>query len=215
MKTTNMYYFEERYWNQGYKHIAGVDEVGRGAWAGPVVVAACVFPVGYRNDAIRDSKELSAGQREALAKIIKRDAINYAIVEIDADNVDTMNPKGASVFGMQKAIRLLKQADVALVDAEKPLLEIPKLSIIKGDTLSVSIAAASILAKVFRDDVMTKLDDLYPNYYFGKHKGYGTKLHLQSLKKYGPLAHCHRFSYKPIKNLKHIDLYIAPTKKIV
>ncbi len=213
MKKINMYYFEELYWKQGCTFIAGVDEVGRGAWAGPVVVAACVLPVGYRNDAIKDSKELTSLQRETLARIIKRDAIDYAIAEIDADKVDILNPKGASIYGMQGVIKSLKNVDIALIDAEKPQLEIPKVSLIRGDSQSVSIAAASILAKVFRDDLMVKLDDLYPNYYFAQHKGYGTKLHLHSLKKYGPLAHCHRFSYKPIRNLKQIDLYEESNKK--
>jgi ribonuclease HII len=161
------------------------------------------LPVGYKNDEIRDSKKLSIKQRERLFDEITKNAIDYEIVYISPKNVDKFNPKKSSILGMQQAIKKLRvKPDHVLIDAEQININIPHTSIIGGDDKSITIAAASILAKVTRDRYMVNIHKNYPMYYFDKHKGYGTKQHLLALQKYGPINGFHRFSYKPIINLK-------------
>lgn len=199
---TNRYLYEQNCYKQNKTKIAGVDEAGRGCWAGPLVVAACILPMNYKNDAIRDSKKLSTKQRQELFNVIKNIAVAYEIVFINPIDVDKLNPKQASIKGMELAIKQLKiKPDHILIDAEHINSTIPQTSIIKGDDKSISIGAASILAKVSRDLYMQNIHQVYPLYNFKKHKGYGTKEHLISLKKYGPIKNFHRFSYKPIINL--------------
>lgn len=198
----NRYVYEQNCYAQNKTKIAGLDEVGRGCWAGPLVVAACILPVNYQNDLIRDSKKLSQKQREELFDVIKNIAIDYEIVFINSNDVDKFNPKQSSIMGMELAIKRLRvKPEHLLIDAEKINSDIPQISIIHGDDKSISIAAASILAKVSRDKYMHDMHNIYPLYNFKNHKGYGTKQHLLALKKYGPIKNFHRFSYKPIINL--------------
>lgn len=195
----NLYEFEEKLYDEGYHLICGVDEAGRGPLAGPLVVAACILPPFLRIDGINDSKQLSEKKRKELYKIIVKNAIAYHIVFISEEDVDSLNIYQATKKGMLLAISGLKQKpDYALIDA-MPLgeLDIPHNSIIHGDARCASVAAASILAKVTRDEYMEKMDIKYPNYGFKKHKGYGTKAHMEALEKYGP-CEIHRKTFAPV-----------------
>ena len=182
------------------KIIAGIDEAGRGPLAGPVVCACVVMPMDKENiiDGINDSKKLSEKKREILYEQITSKAIAYSIVEIDEKVIDEINILNATKLGMKKALEALGMTpDVVLVDAVKIDTDISQEGIVKGDALSYNIAAASILAKVYRDRLMKRLDEKYPDYQFAKHKGYGTKLHIELLKKFGKCP-IHRESF--IKN---------------
>lgn len=195
----NLYQFEEELYDAGFQTICGVDEAGRGPLAGPVVVAACILPPFLRIEGINDSKQLSQKKREELYKIIVKNALEYKIVFVDVEAVDDLNIYQATKKGMLEAIASLKQTpDHVLIDA-MPLneLQMEHTSIIHGDARCASIAAASILAKVTRDNYMEKMDIKYPNYGFKKHKGYGTKLHIHALEKYGPCP-IHRKTYAPV-----------------
>lgn len=194
-----MYDFENDLIEKGYKLIAGCDEVGRGPLAGPVVAAAVILDDTVIISGLNDSKKLSEKKREALNIEIKKKAIAYAIVYIFEDEIDRINIYQASKKAMIEAIKKLAiQPDFILSDAMKlPELDIPFLSIIKGDTLSASIAAASIIAKVERDRYMVELGAKYPEYGFEQNKGYPTKQHLQALSTKGVLP-VHRKTYKPV-----------------
>ncbi len=195
----DLYKFEEELYDIGAHNICGVDEAGRGPLAGPVVVAACILPPFLRIEGINDSKQLSKKKREELYKQIVKNAVCYKIVFVSVEEVDELNIYQATKKGMLEAIRGLDvKPDHCLIDA-MPLseLEIPHTSIIHGDARCASVAAASILAKVTRDNYMEKMDIKYPNYGFKKHKGYGTKLHLEALEKYGPCK-IHRKTYSPV-----------------
>lgn len=195
----NLYKFEEELFDKGYEKICGIDEAGRGPLAGPICVAACILPPFLRIDGINDSKQLSEKKREELYKIIVKHALAYSIVFISEKDVDELNIYQATKKGMLECIEEIKiKPDYVLIDA-MPLgeLEIPHDSIIHGDALSASVAAASILAKVSRDHYMEKMDIKYPNYGFKKHKGYGTKEHLLALEKYGPCK-IHRKTFAPV-----------------
>jgi len=195
----NLYKFEEELYDEGFKNICGVDEAGRGPLAGPVVVAACILPPFLRIPGVNDSKQLSEKKREELYKIIIKNAIAYNIVFINEKTIDEINIYEATKKGMLEAISGLKvEADYVLIDA-MPLGELKtnNKSIIHGDALSASIACASILAKVSRDHYMEKMDIKYPNYGFKHHKGYGTKMHMEALEKYGPCK-IHRKSFEPV-----------------
>ena len=195
----NLYEVEEKLYDEGHHLICGVDEAGRGPLAGPVVVAACILPPFLRIDGINDSKKLSDKKRRELYKIIIKNAICYKIVFISEEVIDNLNIYQATKKGMLEAIAGLdKEPDYALIDA-MPLGEliIPHDSIIHGDARCASVAAASILAKVARDEYMEKMDVKYPDYGFRRHKGYGTKQHLEALEKYGPCP-IHRKSYYPV-----------------
>lgn len=198
----DLYRFEEELYDEGYKNICGVDEAGRGPLAGPVVVAACILPPFLRIEGINDSKQLSEKKREELFKIIKKNALAYNVVFISEKVIDEINIYEATKRGMLEAIEGLKiNPDYVLVDA-MPLgeLKTSNKSIIHGDALSASIAAASILAKVTRDHYMEKMDIKYPNYGFKHHKGYGTKMHLEALEKLGPCP-IHRKTFGPVARL--------------
>ncbi len=195
--------YEKSLYLNGYKNIAGLDEVGRGCWAGPLVVAICILPTTYYNSKIKDSKKLSSKQREKLFDEITKVAILVDWIIFEPSYVDENNPKKTSIIGMEFLInKHQKNIDFCLIDAEKiNQSSIPFLSIIKGDNLSQTVAAASIVAKVIRDLEMEKLHYLYPEYSFNKNKGYGTKEHQLALEKYKPIFNVHRFSYKPIKKM--------------
>lgn len=185
----------------GYHFIAGVDEAGRGALAGPLVVAAVVFPLDYFHPLINDSKQLTSKQRNTLYSIILEAALEYKIVVVSQADIDEYNVYKATQQGMVKAINELTRCDAVLVDA-MPLPQITKkvVSIIKGDEVSISIAAASILAKVTRDKIMEDYHHHYPHYGFHHHKGYGTKQHKQAIFQFG-ISPIHRVSFEPIKSL--------------
>ena len=192
--------YQEQFYSDSVTYIVGVDEAGRGPLAGPVVAGAVILPRAYINKDINDSKALSLKKREELFEIIKRDAIAYGIGIVSPEKIDEVNIYEATKIAMKEAIKNLNHKyDLILTDA-MPLkgLESEVIPIIKGDAKAINIAAASILAKVTRDHIMDELDEKYPEYGFKKHKGYGTKLHLEALKKYGPIEGIHRFSYRPV-----------------
>ncbi|MDR1536748.1 MAG: ribonuclease HII [Clostridiales bacterium] len=188
--------FEADLQSRGYALIAGIDEVGRGPLAGPVMAAAVILPAGARIPGINDSKKLSAKKREMLAKAIKEHAVAWAIGAMNEKAVDEMNILQATRKAMEEAVEGLSQKpDALLIDAlSLPKIPIKQLSIVKGDSLSVSIAAASILAKVERDALMTAYHELYPEYGFDSNKGYGTAKHLEAIGKYG-LCPIHRVTF--------------------
>lgn len=194
---------------EGYQLIAGIDEAGRGPLAGPVVAAAVIFDfqaVPVELSAVTDSKKLSADKRVSFAKIIMERAAGYGIGVCDHTTIDRINILQASFLAMKKALSTLKtKPSIILVDGQLPLPNYsqPQRAVINGDNLIFSIAAASILAKVTRDAMMEQMHGLYPQYFFNRHKGYGTKLHLDALKLYGP-CEIHRKSFGPIKKLLNI-----------
>lgn len=190
--------FEQQAYDLGKKYIVGLDEAGRGPMAGPLVVGAVIFPQGYYNDKINDSKKLTEKKREELYQIIIQEALAYQIEIIDVADVDRLNVYQASKKGMIDAIDHLSiRADYALTDA-MPLGDvIEHQAIVKGDAKSLSIGAASILAKVTRDHIMNDYAKIYPEYGFEKHKGYPTKQHKEALKAYG-VTPIHRRSFQPV-----------------
>ena len=176
--------------------VAGVDEAGRGPLAGPVFAAAVILPPGLENAGINDSKKLSAKRRDELFDFITRNAVAYCITSVDEKTIDQINILQATMLAMRKAIDgLVVKPDFVIVDGNKtPGSIYPEKAIVKGDSVSISIAAASILAKVSRDRYLLKLDEQYPQYQFAQHKGYGTKLHYEMLEKYG-ISPVHRQSF--------------------
>ncbi|MBE6158973.1 MAG: ribonuclease HII [Firmicutes bacterium] len=195
------YRYERKLNSEGYKLIGGVDEVGRGPLVGPVVAACVILPVGYKLEGLTDSKKLSEKKREEFYDIIMRDAIAVGVGEISAKVIDEVNIYEASKLAMLEAIKSLKvKPDYLLIDAMKLDIDIKQTSIIKGDFLSQSIAAASVIAKVTRDRMMVELDKKYPEYEFAKHKGYPTKRHVELIEKYGVLEN-YRFTYRPVCDL--------------
>lgn len=182
------YSLEKEYSDKGYKVICGVDEAGRGPLCGPVFAAACILPQGLYIEGLNDSKKLSEKKREALFDIIKENAVAYCIASASVEEIDEMNILEADLLAMRRAIAGLSQkADFALIDGNVNRgFDIDTAAIIKGDATSMSIAAASILAKVARDRVCLELDAEYPQYKIAKHKGYGTKEHKAALFEYGP-----------------------------
>ncbi|MCF7924365.1 MAG: ribonuclease HII [Candidatus Izimaplasma sp.] len=196
----NLYKFEEELNKQGYKYICGVDEAGRGPLAAGVLACACILNRNIIIEGIDDSKRLSKKKREQLEKLIKQEAIAFAYGYVNEREIDKINIYQASKLAMKRAIEALKiKPDYLLVDAMTIDLEVSQSNLIKGDMRSASIAAASILAKVKRDEIMDKFAKIYPNYGFHKHKGYPTKIHLENIMKFKPCK-IHRKSYKPVKN---------------
>ena len=194
---SNMYEYETKLLAKGHKHIAGTDEVGRGPLAGPLVCASVILDPLVTIEGLNDSKKLSEKKRELLNIEIKEKALAYSVVYIDIDEIDKLNIYQASKKGMIDALHKLSiKPDYVLSDC-MPLGDIPHESIVKGDSKSASIAAASIIAKVERDNHMIKLGKLYPMYGFEQHKGYPTKKHIEALDKFGVLE-IHRRSYKPV-----------------
>ena len=196
------YKYERELNNSGIKLIAGVDEVGRGPLIGPVVAAAVILPVNYKLDGLTDSKKLSEKKREEFYNIIKKDAISIGIGIIDEKRIDEINIYEATKEAMYEAINNLNpKPEHILIDAMKLNLDVPSTSIIKGDLLSITISAASVIAKVTRDHMLYELDKKYPMYDLKNNKGYGTKKHIEAIKKYG-ITKYHRLSYKPVSDYK-------------
>ncbi len=190
--------YEKELYNKGYSLIAGVDEVGRGPLVGPVVAAAVILPKNYKLEGLTDSKKLSEAKRNYFDEIIKRDAISYGIGVIDNNIIDEVNIYEATKLAMKQAISNLKiKPDYVLTDAMKLDIDIDFKPLIKGDLRSLSISAASVIAKVYRDNLMYLLDKKYPYYNFKNNKGYPTKDHIEAIKKYGIIKE-HRISYHPV-----------------
>jgi ribonuclease HII len=218
---------EQKGYARGFKHVAGLDEVGRGPWAGPVVAAAVIMPLEVTHPEIRDSKLLPAVKRERLTEWIKQEAISWAVGVVGSDEIDRMNILRASLFAMSIAYgQLYPRPDLLLIDGSQTIplpflleqqrddpqdsngdspptifFEMPSLprqsAIIKGDAVCHSIAAASIVAKVARDRIMLEMDALYPDFGFAEHKGYGSEAHAEALKRFGP-SPIHRRSFSPV-----------------
>lgn len=203
--------YEKEYLKSGYKYICGIDEVGRGCLFGPVTAAAVIMPLSLsfnnnENDiieGIEDSKKLSPKTREELSKKIIEKSIDYSIYSVSEKIIDEINILNATKLAMIKAVENLKiKPDILFIDALELDIDIKQISIIKGDSKSYSIGCASILAKVSRDEMMNNLPEEYQKYKISKNKGYGTKEHLEAIKKYGP-SDKHRFTFEPIKSYNH------------
>jgi ribonuclease HII len=193
-------YFEKEGHEKGYLYIGGIDEAGRGPLAGPVVAAVVVFDKHTKIEGINDSKKLSEKKRDELFEIIKEKALDYGIGIVNNEEIDEYNILNATYMAMKKALNCLKKSpDYLLIDAATiPNVDIPQNPIIKGDSKSISIAAASILAKVTRDSIMYEYDKIYPEYGFSKHKGYGTADHYKAIEENG-ITPIHRKSF--LKNI--------------
>jgi ribonuclease HII len=195
-------FFEEEARNAGYSFIAGLDEVGRGCVAGPVVAAACILdPSKPYHEKLDDSKKLTPELRQEIAAELRENCIAYAIGQIEADEIDRVNILEATKLAMLQAISLLKpSADYLLIDALRlKACPLPQRDIIKGDSISASIAAASILAKTYRDDLMCRYHEEYPQYGFNSHKGYGAPVHWTALREHGATP-IHRKSFNGVLN---------------
>jgi ribonuclease HII len=202
--------FEEQAWGNGFEFVAGLDEVGRGCLAGPVVAGACILnPAKELPKGLNDSKQVSAKQREEIAAELKEICIAYAIGSVSPDDIDRINILEATKQAMRLAIAgLSPSADFLLIDAlVLKGMPVPQKSIIKGDSISASIAAASILAKTFRDDLMHRYESEYPEYGFSEHVGYATKRHLDALKSHGPCP-IHRKTFRGVLPKLEISLAI-------
>ena len=188
--------FEKEAAAKGYKAVCGVDEAGRGPLAGPVCAAAVILPENTIIEGVNDSKKLSEKKREALFDVIKEQALSYSIAFASVEEIEEINILNATMLAMKRAVEGLDvKADYAMIDGNRlPNLNIDSEFIIKGDAKSMSIACASILAKVSRDRLLYKYAEEFPEYSFDKHKGYGTKVHVEALKKYGPCKY-HRLSF--------------------
>ena len=206
-RVQKLYQFENEAYNDGYKLVAGVDEAGRGSLVGPIVIGAVILPPNFYLERLDDSKKLSPKVREKLYYEIVYNAIAVASVAVDIEEIDKLNVYQATLNGMVKAVNSLNvKPDFILIDAMKVKFEnIPVKSIIHGDALSASIAAASIVAKVNRDWLADDWSKKYPIYGFEKNRGYGTKEHLDAIKNYG-FTDIHRRSFKPVKDMLQIKL---------
>ncbi len=190
------YEYENLYKSQGFSVVCGVDEAGRGPLAGPVFAAAVILPDGLEDIGLNDSKKLTEKKRDALFDAIKEKATAWSVASADEKEIDTLNILNATFLAMKRAVDgLAVRPDIALVDGNRrPHTGINEETIVKGDAKSISIAAASVLAKVSRDRYMLELDKQYPEYQFAKHKGYPTALHYEMIKKYG-ISPIHRMSF--------------------
>lgn len=207
MQTANEY--EKVWWQEGKQHIVGLDEAGRGPIAGPLVVAAVMFPAGFSHEEIYDSKKLSEKKRKLLFQEILALADAYHIMIINPATIDRLNIYRATQTAMQRLSEMFQNADGILTDAMPlPNQTLDVIPLIKGDQKSVHIAAASILAKVCRDCIMEIYDKQYPSYGFAKHKGYPTKAHIEALHTYGVIDHIYRKSYGPVAAMNQLVLDI-------
>jgi ribonuclease HII len=210
-------FIERKWYLSGFKCVAGLDEAGRGPLAGPVVAAAVVLPRGFTHPDIKDSKLLTVEQREKLLPIIKEAALCWGVGVVEVDEIDRINILKASLLAMVKAFRALCTIpDCLLIDGNQMIpadvfelaaisQQLPKQrTIIKGDQRCVSIAAASILAKVARDTLMEEIDKSYPEYGFASHKGYSCIAHIEALRRFGP-SPVHRRSFKPVRDLCAVE----------
>ncbi len=194
----SLLFYEEKLRSQGFKKIAGIDEAGRGPLAGPVVAASCILPQGVIFEELNDSKQLTKAQRDSLFRAITTHPdIVFGIGSASVEEIDEYNILQATLIAMQRAVQNLSRTpDYLLIDGNKaPYFSIPLLTIVEGDCQSASIAAASVIAKVTRDQWMEELDQKWPQYGFKKHKGYGTKAHKDALVQWGPCP-IHRKTFK-------------------
>lgn len=199
----DLYKYEKQLYEQNYNFIGGVDEVGRGPLVGPVVASCCVLPKDFYLEGLTDSKKLSEKKRDIFYEYIKEHALAYGIGVVSPERIDEINIYEASREAMLIAIEEVRKKlnlEVVLVDAMPLNIDIKSISIIHGDALSISIAAASVIAKVTRDRMMYELDKKYPEYGFGSHKGYPTKKHIEAIEKYG-LIEGYRKTYGPVKKI--------------
>jgi ribonuclease HII len=212
--------YEVELWEKGLVHVAGVDEAGMAPLAGPVVAAACVLPRDYRPRGIDDSKQLDRRERERLAEDIRRNAVAWATARAEVEEIDSLNIYQAGLLALTRAVRSLGRApEHVLVDARKlPTLGIPHTAIVHGDALSLTIAAASILAKTTRDALMCELDLVHPGYGFARHKGYPTSEHFEALERLGACT-IHRRSFAPVRQALGLEpvqgeLFEVPSEEI-
>lgn len=198
----DLYKFENELYSEGINYIGGVDEVGRGPLVGPVVACCCVLPKGFKLEGLTDSKKLTEKKRDEYYDYLIENTI-YGLGIVDADRIDEINIYQATKEAMYQAIENVRKQvnlEYVLIDAMPLELDIPTNSIIKGDAKSISIAAASVIAKVTRDRMMIELDKKYPMYGYAKHKGYPTKAHIEAIHKYG-LIDGYRKTYGPVKEM--------------
>jgi ribonuclease HII len=202
--------YQRKFEKKGFYHIAGVDEAGRGPLAGPLVCAAVIFSPSFRHALINDSKQLTDQERRKLFPFIMEHALSVSYQMIEPEIIDRLNIYRATQQGMMTVIQSLTiKPDFVITDAMKlPTLDIPYEPLIKGDTKALPVAAASIIAKVIRDDYMLQLHEQYPHFQFHLHKGYPTPLHLTLLKRYGPLKGIHRFSYRPVQDALNQKVFL-------
>lgn len=203
----DLYKYEKQLYGQNYNFIGGVDEVGRGPLVGPVVASCCVLPKDFYLEGLTDSKKLSEKKRDIFYEYIKEHALAYGIGVVSPERIDEINIYEASREAMLMAIEEVRKKinlEVVLVDAMPLNIDIKSISIIHGDALSISIAAASVIAKVTRDRMMYELDKKYPEYGFGNHKGYPTKKHIEAIEKYG-LIEGYRKTYGPVKKILEVN----------
>ena len=205
--TIDLYHYEHELEQKGIQYIGGVDEVGRGPLIGPIVAACWVLPTDFQLEGLTDTKKLSEKKRETFYHYIKEHAIAYGIGEVSPERIDEVNIYQATKEAMYMAIKKVQEQiplEHVLIDAMPLELDIPNTSIIKGDAKSISIAAASVLAKVTRDHMMIELDKQYPMYGFASHKGYPTKKHIEAIHQYG-LIDGYRKTYGPIKEMVGLE----------
>lgn len=203
MENIDLYKYEKELYSNNIKYIGGVDEVGRGPLIGPVVAACVVLPESFKLEGLTDSKKLSEKKRNSFYEYIQEHALAYAIGSVSPEEIDEINIYEASRKAMLIAIEEVRKKlplEHVLIDAMPIELDIPTTSIIKGDAKSISIAAASVIAKVTRDKMMYDLDLKYPEYGFASHKGYPTKKHVEAINKYG-LIDGYRKTYGPVKKI--------------
>ncbi|MCL4476967.1 MAG: ribonuclease HII [Nitrospirae bacterium] len=199
----DIYRYDESFRKGGYHRIAGLDEAGRGPLAGPVVASAVVLPSGKRIKGLRDSKKVPEKERESLFMDVLCCCIDVGVGIVDAGTIDRINILNATKLAMQRAVEDLSgEADLLLIDAlQLPSMDNKQVSLIKGESKSASIAAASIIAKVVRDGIMRQYDGVYPEYGFGKHKGYSTREHMEKIILHGPCP-IHRKSFEKVLSLE-------------
>jgi ribonuclease HII len=204
-----LFRYERALWDRGVLHVAGVDEAGMAPLAGPVVAGACILPRDFRPRGIDDSKKLDRRERERLAGEIKRNAVCWAVARAEVEEIDGLNIYRAGLLALDRAVRALSvRPDHLLVDARRlQELRIPQTPIVHGDALSLTIAAASILAKTARDALMAELDGVHPGYGFARHKGYPTGEHVDALRRLGACP-IHRRSFQPVREV----LGLAPVQ---
>lgn len=199
-RVESLYKEESRFYKEGLQHIVGIDEVGRGPLAGPVTVAAVILPPHFFIEGLNDSKKVSPKKREKISQIIHESAVDISIWSMTPQEIDELNIYQATLCAMYEAVKHLKVApDAVIVDAMPLHFNVPTVSMIHGDAKSASVAAASIVAKVYRDHLMDEYDKKYPGYDFKKNKGYGTSEHIEAIKKLG-ITPIHRKSFEPIKS---------------